>query len=76
MLDKIVLSRDRKEAKMIFTDREPFTLTSDVDVVIILSWFLGDPRAHMVVSGETVSGLELRKMDDEVTVNILLKDVA
>lgn len=76
MLDKIMLSSDRKQATMIFTDRQPFTISSDTDVVVILAWFFDDPRAHVVLNGETVTGLELRKFDDEVTQNILLKDVA
>jgi hypothetical protein len=76
MLDKIVISKDRKEAKMIFTDRSPFTITSDTDVTIILSWFLNDPRAHMVINGDKVIGLELRKFDDEITQNIFLKNAA
>ena len=76
MLDKVVISKDRKEAKMIFTDRDPFTITSDTDVVAILSWFLNDPRAHIVTNNTSqIVGLELRKFDDEVTQNIFFKSV-
>lgn len=53
---------------MVFTDRPPVSITSDIDVIPVLLWFTNDPRAHLIVDGETVVGIELRKYDDEVTV--------
>ena len=68
MLLKIVILSCRKKALMIYSDRSPVSLTSDSDVIPLLLWFTGDPRAHLLVSGETVHGIEVRKFDDEVTV--------
>ena len=74
MLDKIVLSSCRKQATMIFTDRAPFTISSDKDVVPPLMWFLGCPNAQLIIAndGETVTGIEVRKFDNEITMKIVL----
>lgn len=78
MLDKIVLSSNRKQAMMVFTDREPMIVSSDVDVVPLLMWFLDCPGARLIVAndGETVTGIEIRKFDDEITVKIKLDGAA
>ena len=78
MLDKIVILSCRKQAYLIFTDRAPFGLASDSDVVPLLMWFLDCPHVHLSVAndGETVTGIEVRKFDNEITMKILLKDVA
>jgi len=78
MLDKVVILSCRKQAIMVFTDRAPFTITSDTDVVPLLMWFLDCPNVCLAIAndGETVTGIEVRKFDNEVTMKILLKDVA
>lgn len=78
MLDKIVISSDRKRAMMVFLDRAPFNITSDTDVVPLLMWFLDFPNTHLTIAndGETVTGIEVRKLDDEVTVKIVMGDAA
>lgn len=78
MLDKIVIHSNRKQATMVFTDRDPVGISSDVDVVPLLLWVLGSPMAHLIVHyPNTVTGIELRRdCSDEVTVRIELKDVA
>jgi len=75
MLDKIVIHSNRKQATMIFTDREPFSVSSDIDVVPLLMWFLGNPHAHLTLAkdGETVTGIELRRdCSDEITMKIVM----
>lgn len=67
MLDKIIVLSCRKQAIMSFTDKPPFSISSDTDVVPVLLWFINDPRAHLLVDGETVMGIEVRQCDDEVT---------
>lgn len=79
MLDKIVILSCRKQAYMIFTDRAPFGISSDVDVVPLLLWFLGSPIARLTLAndGETVTGIELRRdCSEEVTMKIVLGDAA
>ena len=78
MLDKIVIHSDRKQATMVFTDRSPVGISSDVDVVPLLMWFLGHPSAHIVsYYPGNVSHIELRRdTSHEVTLKIELKDVA
>lgn len=78
MLDKIVIHSNRKQATMVFTDRDPVGISSDVDVVPLLMWFLGHPNAHMVTDNSSnVVGIEFRRdTSNEVTVKIELKEVA
>lgn len=79
MLDKIVIHSNRKQVTMIFTDRSPVGISSDVDVVPLLMWFLGSSLAKLAVAhdGETVTGIELRKdCSDEVTMKIVLGNAA
>lgn len=77
MLDKIVIHSDRKQACMIFTDRSPINVTSDVDVIPLLLWLLGDSRAKLTISlWHRVTGVELLKdTSNEVTMKIDFKDV-
>jgi hypothetical protein len=73
MLDKVVILSCRKQAYMIFTDRAPFGISSDVDVVPLLMWFLDFPNARLIIAndGETVLGIEVRRdCGDEVTLKI------
>ncbi len=73
MLDKIVIHSNRKQATMVFTDRSPVGISSDVDVVPLLMWFLGHPNAKLVLAhdGETVLGIEVRRdCGDEITMKI------
>lgn len=68
MLDKIIISSDRKEASLVFTDSRVFTISSSTDVLPILLWFLDSPCARLVSCDDTVVGLEVRRnSDDEVT---------
>lgn len=77
MLDKIILHSNRKQAALIFTDRQPVTVSSDVDVVPLLLLFLGHPHAKVIQHSTDVFVIELRRdSSDEVTVKIQLKDVA
>lgn len=78
MLDKIVVLSSRKQAVMVFTDRSPVTVSSDVDVVPLLMWFLSCPTAKLVTKyPHNVVGIELRRdTSNEVTVKIDLKEVA
>lgn len=79
MLDKIVIHSNRREAIMIFTDRSPFTVSSDVDVVPLLMWFLGNPHAHLTLAhdGETVTSIELRRdCSNEITMKIVIGNAA
>lgn len=70
MLDKIVLSSCRKMATMIFTDREPVVISSDKNVEPLLMWFLDFPQAKLITENETVTGIEITKPDDEITMKI------
>ena len=72
MLDKIVIHSDRKQACMIFTDRSPINVTSDIDVIPLLMWLLGDSRAKLTISmWDKVTGIELlRDSSNEVTMKI------
>lgn len=75
MLDKIVIHSSRKFALIIFSDRSPVGVSSDVDVVPLLMWFLGNPHAHLTLAndGETVTGIELRRdCSDEITMKIVV----
>lgn len=78
MLDKIVIHSNRKQATIVFTDRNPVCISSDLDVVPLLMWFLGHPNAHTITDyNNNVIGIELRRdCSDEVTVTIELKDIA
>ncbi len=78
MLDKIIILSNRKQAYLIFSDRAPFCISSDTDVIPLLAWFLGHSNAFLTMAndGETVTGIELRRFDDEITIKIPLKDVA
>lgn len=42
MLDRIVLSKDKKSATLIFTNRTPFVLSSDSEMglVYLIEWYL------------------------------------
>ena len=71
MLDKVIVV-SRHQAYMIFDDRSPVSISSDIDVVPFLLWFLGHPAAHLVVNGETVTGIELRVYNDEITQKIVI----
>jgi hypothetical protein len=64
---------------MIFTDRAPFGISSDVDVVPLLMWFLDYPNAKLILAndGATVTGIEiLRDCSDEITVKIVMDNAA
>lgn len=75
MLDKIML-KNKHEASLIFTDRSPVRISSDVDVVPILLWFLGDTNAIPIPTGDGIA-IELRRdTADEITVKIELNKVA
>jgi hypothetical protein len=78
MLDKIVILSCRTKALFIFTDRAPFTLTSDVDVVPMLMWFLDCPHAKLALAddGNTVTGIEVRRDCDEITMKITMDNAA
>lgn len=79
MLDKVVIHSNRKQATMVFTDRSPVGISSDVDVVPLVMWFLGHPLARLTLAndGQTVTGIEIRRdCSDEVTVKIELKSAA
>jgi hypothetical protein len=79
MLDKIVILSCRKQAYLIFTDRAPFGISSDVDVVPLLMWFLDCPHAKLILAhdGETVTGIEVRRdCGDEITMKIIMDDAA
>ena len=59
---------------MVFTDREPFTMSSDVGVVPLLMWFLDCPNARLIVdsNNDTITGIEIRNFNDEITVKIVV----
>ena len=77
MFDKIIVHSSRKEAYIIFTDKQPFCIRSDTDVVPILMLLLGHSRAHLVVNGEEVTGIEVRRdCGDEITVKTKWLEVA
>ena len=77
MLDKVVILSCRKQAYIIFTDRDPIGVSSDEDVVPLLLWFFDSPNAYLAINGGKVTGIELRKdCSDEVTVSLSLRDVA
>ena len=79
MLDKVIVLSCRKQAYLIFTNRVPFGISSDIDVVPLLMWFLGFPNAKFIIAndGETITGIELRKdCGDEITVKLVIGDVA
>ena len=78
MLDKIVIHSSCKQATMIFTDRSPINVTSDVDVIPLLMWLLGDSRAKLTISmWDKVTGIELlRDNSNEVTMKIDFMGVA
>ena len=74
MLDKVVILSCKKQAYFIFDDRAPFGVSSDVDVIPLLMWFLNYPNAKLVIAndGETVTGIELRRdCSDEITLKIV-----
>lgn len=78
MLDKVVILSCRKQAYLIFTNRTPVGVSSDVDVVPLLMWFLGFPNTHLVFNARTnVVSIEVRRdCSDEITVKINLDDAA
>lgn len=77
MLDKIVLSSNRKVATLVFTNKHPITISSDVDVVPLLLLFLGHPQARLAQYIDKSIVVELRRdTSDEITIKIPLKDVA
>ena len=79
MLDKIVILSCKKQAYLIFDDRAPFGVSSDVDVIPLLMWFLSYSNAKLILAndGETVVGIELRRdCGDEITLRIVNEDAA
>jgi hypothetical protein len=79
MLDKIVILSCKKQAYLIFDDRAPFGVCSDINVIPMLMWFLNYPNAKLIIAndGETVTGIELiRDCSDEITLKIVLGGAA
>ena len=77
MLDKIILSSDRKEATMFFTDRTPFGVSSDIDVVPLLLWFLNCPNTKFVPTNDKPLNIEVRRdTSEEVTSFLEIKEAA
>ncbi len=81
MLDKIVVLSCRKQAYMIFTDREPIGIYSDKDVTVFLRWFLDDKRVRLdtvtnMMGEQTVIGFQVIEFNDEVTIKIEIKEAS
>lgn len=39
MLDKVVISKDKKVATLVYTDKSAFNLTTDQNIIVFLDWF-------------------------------------
>lgn len=78
MLDKIIVLKSKKQAFLIFTNRQPISVSSSVDIVPLLLWYLDSPHAHLTLDNNgMVVGIELRRdCSDEITVEIEIKGVA
>jgi hypothetical protein len=75
MLDRIIISRSENKATMIFTDRDPFTLSTDDDIVIFLLWFL-DSSSVKLVTFDKQPQLFYAIGEEEITQEISMEKIA